>query len=59
MGCFLATDAVQHLAICGHGLNQILNDNILHNKNTSKIECEKFCFCSWERCAAQPSVWVL
>jgi hypothetical protein len=40
--CFLAADLGQHLAVVSHVLNQILDNNILHNKNTSKIEYEKF-----------------
>ena len=54
-----AANAVQHLAVSGHGLNQILSKSVLHNKNTSIIECEKFCFYHRERCAAQPVVKVL
>ena len=55
----LAADAGQHLAVVSHVLNQILDHNVLHNKNTSKIECEKFCFYRREQCVAQPSVKVL
>ena len=47
--CFLAADVLQHLAVVSHGLNQILNNSVLHNKNTSKIECEKFCMDRRER----------
>ena len=54
-----AADAGQQLAVASHVLNQILDHNVLHNKNTSKIECEKFRFYRWEQCAAQPSVKVL
>ena len=54
-----AADAVQHLAVSGHGLDQILSKSVLHNKNTPKIECEKFQFCRRERCAAQPGMAVL
>ena len=39
-----AADDIQHLAVSRHGLNQILSKSVLHNKNTSIIECEKFCF---------------
>ena len=38
----LAAHAVQHFAVLGHGLNQILSKSVLHNINTSKIECVKF-----------------
>ena len=41
---WLAADTGQHLAVVSHVLNQILDNNILHNKNTSKIEYEKFWF---------------
>ena len=41
----LAADAVQHLAVVLHGLNQILSKSVLHNINTSKIECIKFEIC--------------
>ena len=37
-------DLVQHLAVVGHVLNQILDNNVLHSINTSKIEWEKFLF---------------
>ena len=43
-GFLLAAHAVQHLAVLGHGLNQILSKSVLHNINTSKIESEKFEF---------------
>ena len=33
----LAAHAVQHFAVLGHGLNQILSKSVLHNINTSKI----------------------
>ena len=56
---WLAADTGQHLAVVSHVLNQILDHNVLHNKNTSKIECEKFCFYRREQCAVQPSVKVL
>ena len=39
-----AADAIHQLAVAGHVLNQILNNNVLHTINTSKIECEKFSF---------------
>ena len=38
----LAVGAVQHLAVLCHGLNQILDDDVLHNIITSKIELKKF-----------------
>ena len=41
-GFQLAAHAAQHLAVLGHGLNQILSKSVLHNINTSKIESEKF-----------------
>ena len=44
-GFLLAAHAVQHLAVLGHGLNQILSKSVLHNINTSKIECVKFEIC--------------
>ena len=40
----LAADAAEHLAVAGHVLNQILDNSVLHNHNTSKIESEKFGF---------------
>jgi len=33
-----------HFAAASHIFNQILQHNILHNKNTSQNECEKFYF---------------
>ena len=41
-GFVLAAHAVQILAVCRHGLDQILSKSVLHNKNTSKIKGEKF-----------------
>ena len=38
-----AADAAEHLAVAGHVLNQILDNHVLHNSNTSKIEWEMFC----------------
>ena len=38
----LAAHAVQQFAVLGHGLNQILSKSVLHNINTSKIECVMF-----------------
>ena len=40
----LAADFGQHLAVCGHGLNQILSKSVLHNKNTSKLSVKSFSF---------------
>ena len=56
---FLAAHAVQHLAVVFHGLNQILSKNVLHNINTSKIECVKFVFCCLGADTLHPSVGVL
>ena len=42
---FLAADLIQHLAVLGHALDQILGKSVLHNINTSKIECVKFEIC--------------
>ena len=36
--CRSAADAVEHLAVIGHGLNQVLQHNVLHNSITSKSE---------------------
>ena len=44
-GFLLAAHAAEHLAVLGHGLNQILSKSVLHNINTSKIECVKFEIC--------------
>ena len=40
----LAADLVQHLAVLGHGLNQILGNNVLHNKIPPKlsVKCSVF-----------------
>ena len=58
-GFLLAAHAVQQLAVVLHGLNQILGKSVLHNINTYKIECKKFCFVRREQCTAQSSVEVL
>ena len=44
--CFsISSQAAEHLAVVLHGLNQLLSKSVLHNINTSKIECVKFVFC--------------
>lgn len=40
----LAVGAVQHFAVGLHGLDQILQDVALHNRNTSKVELGKASF---------------
>ena len=37
MGCLSAANAVQHFTVLGHGLGQVLQNNVLHNINTSII----------------------
>ena len=44
-GFLLAAHAAEYLAVVLHGLNQILSKSVLHNINTSKIECVKFEIC--------------
>jgi len=58
-GFLLAAHAAEHLAVLGHGLNQILSKSVLHNMFTSKIESEKFVFCGLGAVALHPSVGVL
>lgn len=45
----LAADAVQHFAVLTHGLGQILDDRVLHNKIPPKKECENSVFINAHR----------
>ena len=58
-GFQLAAHAVQQLTVVLHGLNQILSKSVLHNINTSKIECVKFEILPLGAVALHPSVGVL
>ena len=49
----LAVGAVQHFAVGLHGLNQILDDRVLHNIITSEIELRKVSDCELAADAGQ------